>query len=258
MLTNFKVYVSRLTSIMMLLFSITLFSYCSADEIEDSTPDEDNKEENINENNSNLKFVKNGDSYGIKITDDNGNIYATQSNPAIICVRDNEGKERTIMSGYHEVTTTTNGFKCIATVTSTNGSQFTITDNISAINKTSFRIKRSVKVDKANTSDKGFYSQFSIISSASGSSFSSFNLFAPGFLYRNNKNNNPYENNPDYKSGSFTFRETRYGLPMFMAHSNSDKKTISLSHINPKIKSGIDEQISKSWTASSSRLRICS
>lgn len=252
MTANFKHYISRLTSIMMLLSSIAVFSYCSADEIEDTTPEEDNKEENINENNSNLKFIKDEDSYGIKITDDNGNIYATQSNPAIICIRDSEGKEKTIKSGYHEVTPTSNGYKCIATVTSANGSQFTITDNISTINKTSFRLKRSVKVDKASTSDKGFSSQFSIISGASGSSFSSFNLFAPGFLYRNNKNNNPYENNPDYKSGSFTFRETRYGLPMFMAHSASAKKTISLSHVNPKIKSGINEKSSKWWTVSSS------
>ena len=248
----------HMISITMLISSVAAFSACSADEIDDAdsgneTGKEDTNPDEPNDKPKNLNFVKNSDdTFGFEIRDDNGSIYASQPNPVIIRTKNNNGKEELTKSGYQEITATANGNICSATITTTSGSKFVVTDTYTILNNTLFRVKRSVKVNKAVTNDKGFSSQFSIISNASGSSLKSFNLFAPGFLYRNNTYNNPYENNPNLSSGSFDFRETRYGLPMFMAHSATAKKTISLSHVNPSIKSDIDEKNSKQWVTSSS------
>ena len=246
MTTNLKTYLHRIASAMMLILSVAIFASCSkSDPIEDESP----TEEIPNNDNSNLKFTKSEDgTFGFEIKDDNGGNYATQPTPAIIRVKDSNGKEKILKSGYQTIAATTNGFTCSATIATANGSQFTVTDNITIVNNTTFKIKRNVMVDKAMAADKGFSSQFSIMAGATGSTLNRYNLFAPGFLYRDNDNNNPYENNPNLKEGSFDYRETRYGLPMFMAHSEGAKQAISLSHVNPKIKSSIDEKNSKWWT----------
>lgn len=254
MITNLQTHLRRIASFMLLIFSVIIFSSCSKDETDDSgTGDTPGNEETPSDNNSGIKFIKGeDDTFGFEIKDDNGGNYATQATPVIIRIKNSDGNEKIFKSGYQVVTATSNGYTCSATISSANGSQFTVTDNITVLNNTLFKVKRNVKVDKASSTDKGFSSQFSIVSGATGSTFSRYNLFAPGFLYRNNERNNPYENNPNLSSGSFNFRETRYGLPMFMAHSAASKQTISLSHVNPKIKSGIDEKNNKWWMVSSS------
>lgn len=250
MTTSLKPHLRRIASAMMLIFSVAIFASCSNN---DPIGEEPPKEEIPSNDNSDLKFTKSEDgTFGFEIKNDDRGNYATQPTPVIIRVKSSDGKEKIYNSGYQTVTATTNGFTCSATVATTNGSQFTVTDNITIVNRTLFKVKRNVMVDKAMAADKGFSSQFSILAGATGSTLNRYNLFAPGFLYRNNDNNNPYENNPNLKEGHFDYRETRYGLPMFMAHSESAKQAISLSHINPKIKSSIDEKSSKWWTVSSS------
>lgn len=224
MTTSLKPHLRRIASAMMLIFSVAIFASCSNN---DPIGEEPPKEEIPSNDNSDLKFTKSEDgTFGFEIKNDDRGNYATQPTPVIIRVKSSDGKEKIYNSGYQTVTATTNGFTCSATVATTNGSQFTVTDNITIVNRTLFKVKRNVMVDKAMAADKGFSSQFSILAGATGSTLNRYNLFAPGFLYRNNDNNNPYENNPNLKEGRFDYRETRYGLPMFMAHSESAKQAI--------------------------------
>lgn len=234
--------------------SLTMSSACSKDSTDDNSQNNNTEEPSKEpiETDSDLKFVEKNGLYGIEIRDTKGNLYASQPKPAIIRVKNTSGIESIYQAAYSEIKASQGGFLCVATVTTPNGSEFKFTDQIKVEKNSLFSIKRNVKVTKANPSDKGYSSQFTLISAVTAYAFNRFELFAPGFLYRNNNQNNPYESNPDLKSSSFCFRETQYGLPLFMAHDASSKKTISLSHINPKISSGIDEANSKGWTIASS------
>lgn len=206
---------------------------------------EDDKNESIDviETGSNLRFIKNSDgTFGFEIEDATNGIIASQPKPAIIRIKDNQGSGRLVQAGYKKVTTSNSGYTGQVTITSSNGSKFSVTDVYKVVDEKLYAVTRTVKVTKAVEGDKGFSSEFTLISAASGSAFNRFDLFAPGFLYRNNTYNNPYESNPNLKSGSFCFKEMQYGLPLFMAFSPSTNKTISLSHINPKIESGLVEK----------------
>ncbi len=235
-----------------LTLSTLLSASCSKDSIDDSSDDTNTSE--LPDTRYNLKFTSSEDgTFGIEIKNDEGKLLATQPQPAIIRVKNDQGKETTLKSGYQQIESTSSGYTCRATVSSDNGAQFIVTDQYKMASQSLYTVKRNVKVDKTGRADKGFSSQFSLISAASGSSFNRFDLLAPGFLYRNNTYNNPYESNPNLLNSSFCFKEMQYGLPLFMAYSPSSSKTISLSHINPKIKSGIEEANSRGkWVVSSS------
>lgn len=206
---------------------------------------EDNKNESIDviETGTNLRFTKNSDgTLGFEIEDATSGLIASQPKPAIIRIKDNQGGSRLFQSGYKKVTTSDSEYIGQATITSSNGSKFSVKDVYRVIDEKLYTVTRTVKVTNAEESDKGFSSEFTLISAASGGAFNRFDLLAPGFLYRNNTYNNPFQSNPNLKSGSFCFKEMQYGLPLFMAFSPSTNKTISLSHINPKIESGLIEK----------------
>lgn len=228
------------------MLCVLMSASCSTDE---NITDEPNMP---GDNNSTLQFVENGGTYGIEIRNADGEKLASQPFPAVVRIKNNStGVETILKSGYQDVAESQNGYSCRATITSPGGSQFLIIDNITVVEPLLFTVKRNVKVEKAAGTDKGFSSQFSLISAASGYGFNRFDLFAPGFLYRTNTYNNPYESNPDLGSGSFSFKEMKYGLPLFMAHSVSNGHTIALSHVNPKVSSGIDEKSSSTqWVVS--------
>ena len=248
-----------------LIFCTILSASCSNDSVEDpaggndsgQTDDnvgKDDGDDDVIETGANLRFVKNSDgTYGFEIDDAEGGMLASQPKPAIIRVKNAEGAGRILQAGYKKVTVSGSTYKGQVTLGSSAGSKFTITDEYKVANDDAYTVTRTVKVTKAAADDRGFSSEFSLISAATGSAFKSFDLFAPGFLYRNNADNNPYENNPNLKGSSFCFWETQYGLPLFMAYSPSAKKTISLSHINPEISSGLDEKNCRDkWMVASS------
>lgn len=248
-----------------LIFCTILSASCSNDPVEDpaggndSGQTDDNvggkeEDDDVIETGANLRFVKNSDgTYGFEIDDAEGDMLASQPKPAIIRVKNAQGAGRILQAGYKKVTVSGSTYKGQVTLGSSAGSKFTITDEYKVANDDAYTVTRTVKVTKAAADDRGFSSEFSLISAATGSAFKSFDLFAPGFLYRNNANNNPYENNPNLKGSSFCFWETQYGLPLFMAYSPSAKKTISLSHINPEISSGLDEKNCRDkWMVASS------
>lgn len=255
MKTTLSTLLNRITLISAaLIFCTILSASCSNDSVDtpannenEENTEEDKKDPNesgdVIETGSNLRFIKNADgTYGFEIEDTEGGLIASQPQPAIIRTKNDQGSGRIFQSGYKKVTKSSSTYTAQATITSSNGSKFSITDIYTVANKTLYTVKRTVKVDKANDEDRGFSSQFTLISAANGNAFNRFDLFAPGFLYRNNENNNPYENNPNLNGNSFCFWETQYGLPLFMAYSPTAKKTISLSHVNPKISSGLDEK----------------
>ncbi|MBR5863522.1 MAG: hypothetical protein IKY76_03090 [Alistipes sp.] len=242
------------------IFCTILSASCSNEVIEEpATGGEDDKKEEVKEDSlietgANLRFVKNSDgTYGIEIEDASNGLLASQAKPAIIRVKDEQGKGRMLQAGYKKVSASGGKYTCKVTISSSAGSKFSVTDVYSVVDDALYTVNRTVKVEKAVAEDRGFSSEFTLISAASGSAFSKFDLFAPGFLYRTNTYNNPYESNPDLKSGSFCFKEMQYGLPMFMAYSSATKKTISLSHINPEIKSGlIEKDCRDKWYVSAS------
>ncbi|MBR5281850.1 MAG: hypothetical protein IKU22_03620 [Alistipes sp.] len=257
---TFLTLLKRVAALSLALIFCTVVA-CSNDTIEEPATggSDDNKEEvkeddSIIETSGNLRFKKNSDgTYGIEIEDASGALLASQTKPAIIRVKDDQGKGKMIQVGYKKVTASNGNYTCKVTTSSSAGSKFSITDVYSVVDDELYTVKRTVKVDKAVSQDRGFSSEFTLVSAASGSSFNNFDLFAPGFLYRTNTYNNPYESNPNLKSGSFCFKEMQYGLPMFMAYSSSAKKTISLSHINPEIKSGlVEKDCRNTWYVSSS------
>ena len=234
---------------------------CSNDTIEEpATGGNDDGKEEVKEDDSvidtgaNLKFVKNGDdTYGIEIGDSRNGLLASQPKPAIIRVKNEQGAGRVYQVGYKKVTASNSTYTCRATVNTAEGSKFSVTDVFTVVDEALYTVKRTVKVDKANSLDRGFSSQFTLISAATGNAFNRFDLFAPGFLYRDNAYNNPYESNPNLSGNAFCFKETQYGLPLFMAFSPTANKTISMSHVNPEIKSGLVENDCRNkWYVASS------
>lgn len=231
-----------------------LSAACSNDTVDDpannennENTEEDKKDPNesgdVIETGANLRFIKNSDgTYGFEIEDSKGGLIASQPKPAIIRIKNAQGTGRALQAGYKKVTVSNSTYKGQVTLSSSAGSTFSVTDIYEVVNNATYTVTRTVKVTKANDEDRGFSSEFSLISAATGNAFKSYDLFAPGFLYRNNANNNPYENNPNLKGTSFCFWETQYGLPLFMAYSPTTKKSISLSHVNPEISSGLDEK----------------
>lgn len=242
------------------MFFAVMSASCSNNDVDGTTSENGSENEEIKENDdviysdSGLTFTKNSDgTYGIVIRAGEDGLLATQPEPAILRVKNEQGTGRMITSGYKSVKGSKSKFTCQATLSTSDGSKFTITDIYNVVNDNLCTVKRTVKVDKANKLDKGYSSQFSLISAASETALSRFDLFAPGFLYRTNTHNNKSASNPDLASGEFCFKEMQYGLPLFMAHSPSSNKTISLSHVNPKISSGIVEKDYKEkWVVTSS------
>ncbi len=237
---------------LILVFCTSFSTSCTESPVDNPTNNEnggenneDNKNESIDviETGANLRFTKNTDgTFGFEIEDATSGLIASQPKPAIIRIKDNQGSGRLLQSGYKKVSKSNSAYTGQVTITSSNGSKFSVTDIYKVIDEKLYTVTRTVKVTKAEEDDKGFSSEFTLISAATGSTFDRFDLFAPGFLYRNNTYNNPYQSNPNLKSGSFSFKEMQYGLPLFMAFSPTTNKTISLSHINPKIESGLIEK----------------
>ena len=120
MITNLQNYLRRIASFMLLIFSVVIFASCSKDETDDTgAGDTPGNEETPSDNNSGIKFIKGeDDTFGFEIKDDNGSNYATQPTPAIIRIKSSDGKEKIYKSGYQEVSTTSDGFTCSATISS--------------------------------------------------------------------------------------------------------------------------------------------
>ena len=225
------------------ILCITMCILYSGNENTEEDKKDPNESDDVIETGANLRFIKNSDgTYGFEIEDSKGGLIASQPKPAIIRIKNAQGPGRALQAGYKKVTVSNSTYKGQVTLSSSAGSTFSVTDIYEVVDNATYTVTRTVKVTKANDEDRGFSSEFSLISAATGNAFKSYDLFAPGFLYRNNANNNPYENNPNLKGTSFCFWETQYGLPLFMAYSPTAKKSISLSHVNPEISSGLDEK----------------
>ena len=112
-------------------------------------------------------------------------------------------------------------------------------------------LKRKVTVVDVGSNDEGFSSRIAFRIASEYASLNKHDFFAPGIIYRTNKYNNNGPANPNLTSRSFCFKETRFGLPMFLVHNPDNKLSLSLAHVSPQISTGIREEGADHWVISS-------
>lgn len=185
-----------------------------------------------------LHLLKNDQGkYGIEIRDKDNKLLARQSFPVVLTISSGQDKETTIQTGYDVVKQTETGFLCHALVSSENGSRFEYQDEIITGEEGLFRVQREVTVSGSDPKDKGFSSRIAISMMAEDTRLDAYDLFAPGIIYKTNTYNNNGPANPDLTSKGFSFRETRFGLPMFFVRNPGNEISLSLAHVSPQIES---------------------
>ncbi|MDR1720681.1 MAG: hypothetical protein LBR67_11295 [Dysgonamonadaceae bacterium] len=197
----------------------------------------------------------NNGKYGIEIRSEENDLVACQPFPVMLAVKSKNVSDQTgetvTQTGYDILDKTDNGFLCRAFVDTDNGSRFEFQDEIVTHDNGIFSIKRKVTVVDAGNNDEGFSSQITFLITSDYASLDKHDFFAPGIIYRTNKYNNKGPANPDLTSKSFCFKETRFGLPMFLVHNPDNKLSLSLAHVSPQISTGIREKGIDYWVINS-------
>lgn len=206
--------------------------------------------------NAKLKMTKNNnEKYGIEIWSEENKLIACQPFPVILAVKSKNVSdptgETTTLTGYDIVDKTDGGFLCQTVVDTSNGSRFKFQDEIATHNNGIFSIKRKVTVIDVGSNDEGFSSRIAFRIASEYASLNKHDFFAPGIIYRTNKYNNNGPANPNLTSRSFCFKETRFGLPMFLVHNPDNKLSLSLAHVSPQISTGIREEGADHWVINS-------
>ena len=123
---------------LILVFCTSFSTSCTESPVDNPTNNEnggenneDNKNESIDviETGANLRFTKNTDgTFGFEIEDATSGLIASQPKPAIIRIKDNQGSGRLLQSGYKKVSKSNSAYTGQVTITSSNGSKFSVTD----------------------------------------------------------------------------------------------------------------------------------
>lgn len=146
--------------------------------------------------------------------------------------------EKTYSAPYKSIERESYGYKCVAEVTTANGSIFEVVDRYYIVSSGEFGIDRAVKVLEANSEDKGFSSIVSFANASKSDYYDDFDYFIPSILYKDASNvvSGAIASNLDLDK--MYVKETRTGLPMGMAFHSTEKYGLALAHISPEISVG--------------------
>lgn len=163
-------------------------------------------------------------------------------------------KEYFVDQGYDEVTVQPYGVKAESTVTGKGGAHFLVTDRYMPKDNGMFTLDRIVEVLNTNLrdaaeKDEGFSSKVSF-NLGDGTQFNDFEYMIPAIMYKDNRR---LPVNAIGAGSTFNYmyiKETRLGLPMVMTRDPDTGYTVTISHANSQIGSGIDESTAFPWEVS--------
>jgi len=120
---------------------------------------------------------------------------------------------------------------CSSILTTSNGSQFSVSDKYISADKDKFELKRQVVILKAVGTDRYFNSFFGF-QVASNSKLTDNDFFIPGVWYKGNFDTdcNLPAGVPQSTDSIFYYREDRITLPLVMFRSKTTGTTISIIH----------------------------
>lgn len=228
-----------------------------------------------------MDFYKTGKSYGMRVVDLNvisdgkeitetikkaeapsGSYIVDEKTPVHIGLKPyaaqgdimNVGtKEYFVDQGYDSVSVQPYGIKAEATVTSKGGARFLVTDRYMPKSDGMFTLDRIVEVLNANLKnatekDEGFSSKVSFdLGKGTSTQFTDYEYMIPAIMYKDNRR---LPNNAIGAGTGFKYmyiKETRLGLPMVMTRNPKTGYTVTISHANPQIGSGLEEATAFPW-----------
>lgn len=180
-------------------------------------------------------FVKESHGYAVNIVRaDSKKVLFRQEKMAEIKIR---GKG-SYTASYSSVKKQDDGYLAEATVTTDNGSVFSVKDAWYVVNNSSYGMKRTVTVTKASSQDVGFASVVTLLNGEGATSYDKFDFFIPSILYKDSEAvvSGAIASNLDWKQ--IYVKETRTGLPMVMARSKESGYSLALTHLEPEISVG--------------------
>lgn len=195
-----------------------------------------------------LKNLSEDTGYGIWFRGEEGKVYCQEA-PAILYVKNESGILETYRQGYTFVEEKEGEKLCEAHIETNSGSRFIFIDHFAIDRKMKhIKMKRQVKVEKANVRDQGFFTEFSLYD-ADGFGMrleGDCEVFVPGIWYRHNKGAVKGAFASDMYERNYLFRATRMALPYVQLCDIHTGAYISLCHKAPVPDTKVLEQ-SADW-----------
>lgn len=191
--------------------------------------------------------------HGLSVRDAAGAVIFQTAQPAKLTVAQGVAmKAAHYRKAYDRVERQGNGLLASATITTDNGSVFTVEDAYTPVQH-GIAVSRRVEVLEASPKDKGFQSEFSLaVHPALAREYSEAEYFIPSLLYKScdNVTERAAFSAEAFQHEKNLVRETRSGLPMVMMREVSTGVTLSIAHIA----SGIADPVTALSAAASTRV----
>jgi len=157
---------------------------------------------------------------------------------------------RTRSALYSSVQAADSGYICQATVVSTRGSEFLVTDRYLVWGDGQIELRRQVKVTKVVAGDNYFCSKFEL-QTTSNEKLTDNDYLVPGVLYKGyfDAACNTPEGLPNAKDAWFLYRNDRTPLPFVMSRCTSTGVTINLAHKDSKNRTVVADCNSTAYNA---------
>lgn len=172
-----------------------------------------------------LTLEEGGNGYSLSVVSRSGEIASAAAQPISLYIRG----EGTVSSCYTEVSTERYGLKAVASVSTQNGSVFTVEDRYYFPEEDggdAFNVRRSIYVEQAG-GDRGFESIFRM--SVPSGDVAEYNWFMPNNVF------GEFPSNGGSYAESEILRETMLGLPYAMFRSESTGIAFSLARYQPAV-----------------------
>lgn len=182
-----------------------------------------------------------GNGYGTKVLNASGTTVMEQTAPIVLQIKKSDGSTELVNGYYSTLNCCDNTVVAAATVTSTAGSKFHITDQyVVCDDQEGFAMDRDIKVLEAGSGDEGFNS-FVKFKEKDAKTSGNYEYFIPAQIVKDSAQ--LPETSPCYNMGQshVWIRESQMGLPMVMTRNSSSGNTFAISRIMSESYSGIIE-----------------
>ncbi len=136
-------------------------------------------------------------------------------------------------------------YRCTGSITSANGSRFTVTDTYRGDGGSGmFEIERVVVVAAASANDRGFSTRLAFQHVAAGT-MDDYDFFMPGVWYGHNEDSPAWSIAKDSSHYYYWVREDRLPLPIFMLRQKDNGATFSVAHVDPDGRTVTNEDLTR-------------
>ncbi len=187
-----------------------------------------------------LKFVKNGDGYGISLVDSTAQEMFKNDTPAMLNVRGpattllGSFSESSYSASYSKIAEKDFGYLCSTTVSTKSGSKVFVEDAYYLTGGT-LALSRRTEVKSAKKEDVGFQTVYSFLDPSGSKSYNDFEYFIPAIIYKDTNDMTGNAIGAGLNVDKMYVKETRTGLPLAMLRSKATKNSLAIAHLNPKI-----------------------